>query len=939
MRAVRQDMKSPLLALAACFALGIALGRTIEPLRSAPLRSLPLLLGGAAACLLVGLLALRAPWTAVSTLLAFAGFALAGAAAARLFEFRFPSNHLSHLESRGIDVSQPVRLEGRLVSAPQRTPYGSQFDVEASRIAGEKTASRARSVSGLVRLRLESSEDPDADAAARVLDLKFGDYIRATVRLRRPQTYRNPGSFDFRHWMESIEDIYWVGTIPSPLLIERPAPQPPPDRVFEQRHGLSGTVRATVSSLIEGVRRRLLQCIDRLYPPWLPEGKAGAVLKAVLLGDRSSLDSDTIEGFRKVGLYHLLVIAGLHVGLLAGLAEGFLRLLRFRETSRSVLVLVFLLSFASLVEQRAPTLRATLMIVGYLLARLLYREQPALNAAGLAALVLLFLRPAWLFESGFELSFSAALLIAGLAVPILERTTEPYLRALWQLDAVDLDPSLEPRQAQVRVDLRALVGALKARSRLLDRHPAAAERMVTGPARFALWMANMLLFSAVLQFGLLLPMAQTFHRVTYAGIGLNAVAIPVMTVILLFAVPTVVLGTLAPGLAAWPAKALALVMQGLFALTDLPHLPRWLSYRVPSPPDWVAWGFALSIVAAGWTLGRRARAFWISLAASVFFAILISLHPFPPRLPSGIMEVTVLDCGGGDALFVVLPDGATLLLGAGGGRSAGRGGTFARRRWDPGEDIVSPYLWSRGVKKIDALVLDDTRESHLGGMAAVVANFRVGEFWHGPAPYARSRGRTSTVAAPAYEALLDELAERRIPMREVAAGAVISLGGAFVHILWPASAAGGTPDADPSGRRKNAHLSPTSDSLALRISSGAVSVLLPGDLDEQGERELVESGVPLASELLKVARHGAKTSSSREFVARVSPRIAVVAAESAGHRNSPSPETLDRLRSAGARIFRTDMDGAVTVEMRGASLAARGFARAPGGESHLAEHR
>ena len=155
--------------------------------------------------------------------------------AARLFEFRFPSNHLSHLESRGIDVSQPVRLEGRLVSAPQRTPYGSQFDVEASRIAGEKTDSRARSVSGLVRLRLESSEDPDADAAARVLDLKFGDYIRATVRLRRPQTYRNPGSFDFRHWMESIEDIYWVGTIPSPLLIERPAPQPPPDRVFEQR--------------------------------------------------------------------------------------------------------------------------------------------------------------------------------------------------------------------------------------------------------------------------------------------------------------------------------------------------------------------------------------------------------------------------------------------------------------------------------------------------------------------------------------------------------------------------------------------------------------------------------------------------------------------------------------------------------------------------------
>jgi competence protein ComEC len=218
------------------------------------------------------------------------------------------------------------------------------------------------------------------------------------------------------------------------------------------------------------------------------------------------------------------------------------------------------------------------------------------------------------------LSFSAALLIAGLAVPILERTTEPYRRALWRLDAVDLDPSLEPRAAQFRLDLRAMAGAMKGRVAWLGRHPAAAEALVTAPARAAVWTANMLLFSAVLQFGLLLPMAETFHRVTYAGIGLNALAIPVMTLVLAFALPTTLLGARLPALAAWPAKVLALVMKGLFALTDFPNLPRWLSYRVPSPPEWVAWGFALSIVAAAWALGRQRRVFWGSLAASGGFA-------------------------------------------------------------------------------------------------------------------------------------------------------------------------------------------------------------------------------------------------------------------------------------------------------------------------------
>src|SRR5947207_5193671 len=151
-------MKAPLLALAACFALGVALARP-DPLASPPtvadpVRAVPVLLGCAAACLLAGLVMLRTRRQLVATVLALAGFVLAGAAGMRLFEFRFPPSHVSHLgsylETGGLDLSQPVRLDGRLISGPQRTPYGWQFDIEATRLgaAGPRTRPPSLSVSG-----------------------------------------------------------------------------------------------------------------------------------------------------------------------------------------------------------------------------------------------------------------------------------------------------------------------------------------------------------------------------------------------------------------------------------------------------------------------------------------------------------------------------------------------------------------------------------------------------------------------------------------------------------------------------------------------------------------------------------------------------------------------------------------------------------------------
>jgi competence protein ComEC len=269
-------------------------------------------------------------------------------------------------------------------------------------------------------------------------------------------------------------------------------------------------------------------------------------------------------------------------------------------------------------------------------------------------------------------------------------------------------------------------------------------------------------------------------------------------------------------------------------------------------------------------------------------------------LPHGNAEVTVLDVGQGDSIFVSFPDGETMLV-DGGGLAGSEWIKGMRSAPDVGEEVVSPYLWSRGIKRLDVVALTHAHEDHLGGLASVIGNFPVRELWI---------GRDENT--PEFANLLAEASGRGVRIVHKVEGDELAWGSVDGKVLWP-------PVEDPVREASN------DDSLVMRIEDGATSFLLTGDIEQAEERKIVSEGGQLASTFLKVPHHGSKTSSTPPFLAAVQPRIAVVSVGEGNAYGHPSKSVVERYAEDGVRLLRTDRDGAVTISTDGAAISVQSF--------------
>lgn len=838
-------MRDPLVAPLAAIAAGILLERWV---RFEPRE----LLAGIAAFFLLSLLAWRSVRSAARLIryaraCCLAALALAGVA---LAQARRPATR-PVLDAH---PRQAVLLEG-CVAVPSTLAEGrEQFVVEL------EPGARAR-----VSVYLREGETAPA--------LRYGERVEVEARVREPRNFGNPGAFDYASYLRRRE-IFWLASASGASAIRR----------------LPGSCGEWWRAAVFRLREHALQRADRLWPSG---GYVRGLMKATLLGDDSQLERVWVDEFRRTGTYHAIVISGAHVGALS--AALFLLLCWTPRAGRGWAVVATVWLYALVTGGAPPVVRSALGLTLFLLCRAVYREPRWLNLLALAALCFLIPDPEVLFDASFQLTFLAVLLLTLLAGPLVEQWAGWRSRALRGLGETRWDPRQEPRAGQFRVEARLLGETLHHAARL----PLGwSLPLVEYAARGLLWLGGGVAASAVMQIGFALPMAIFFHRVSFTGLAANlAVLLPMGGVVPLGLAALVTGSSAAAAGAAW----LLTLSRNLVAFLD-----RWEPrLRIPDPPWWLAVLCVLLLVALAaakaWPWPRRI------LSAGLLAALAVVVwHPFAPRQTAGQLELTAIDVGHGDALLVALPRGGFVLVDTGGLPVFGGG---RRPRLDIGEEVVSTYLWTRSIRRLDAIAVTHADDDHAGGLRALLDNFAVGELWTGVMP---RQGE--------WAALEQAAAARGIPVRRPVQGDILERGGARFEVVWP-------PPGMPAPTERDFN----NGSLTLRLTYGKRAFLLAGDLERRAEQELVASGLPVQADVLKVAHHGSRTSSTAALLDAVRPSLALI---STGYRSvygHPHPDVLARLRQRGMAVLRTDLHGLLTVRTDGQSLdiAAQAWRESP----------
>jgi competence protein ComEC len=570
--------------------------------------------------------------------------------------------------------------------------------------------------------------------------------------------------------------------------------------------------------------------------------------RALVLGE-NDLDPEDDAAFRRSGLSHMLAVSGTHLVFAVGALVAALG---------AVLVRIEALALA-FEARRLASLLGIPLALGY-----------ADFAGGSGSAW----RAAWMLAFGF--------LVRGLdRAPDAVRSLAASV-----LIGVACDPL-------VAVDISFLLSA-GATVGLLSIGPELARPLARLPrvARFV-GQSVAATISAMLPCAPLLALLAP--ELTIAGVLANVLAAPFGETIALPLCLAHVLLAPAPPL----ERGVALVASGALSLVkQIAHesaAATWLAVEVPDP---TAWHFAvLSVGAAALlTLGRVELAFgrtWRPLERRAFRGVCCGATAAALALlergvgaaaeTRGVLRITALDVGQGDANLLELPDGAAFLIDAGG---------MVGNPIDTGAAVVLPVLRQKRRTRLDVVVLSHPHPDHFGGLAAVLRGVAVGELWDSGQGEAEGAG-------PAYAALLSLARERGIPIRRPAdlCGRPRRHGAAELELFAPC------PRYVP-GRDAN------DNSLVVRVTLGRRAALLTGDAESHEEAELVERyGSRLRADYLKVGHHGSRTSTGEKLLLAVQPTWATMSSGVRNRFGHPHAPTLERLAAHDVRAVRLDRSG------------------------------
>jgi len=738
--------------------------------------------------------------------------------------------------------NQPVKITGRVVEPVRHRPDRMVLVLSSLQI-GEGAS--VQSVKGRLRVTWRA---PDVVVGQ-------GDTIALTARLRPPSGTLNPGGFDYAAHLRR-QGIDAVAAVAGPGQV----------RVVNAAKGLSPW---TLWRVIDGWREQIRQAAEATL-----SGPALGIYLGIIIGEPGYLDVEMRDAFMATGTVHILSISGSHLGLIAFLAfflvkracrympASWLQALSRRVTVTRLAAITTVLpvtGYTLLAGAEVATVRSALMILLFLLAVWLGREERLLLALAGAGLLILLHDPRALFDISFQLSFCSVCAIA----LVVQRATEE--RAIHDMGG-------------------------SGRPSCLDRG-SLVQRAWTWLRLYG-WIAGGVTLATV-------PLvAYHFNQIAWLGLIANLLVVPWAGLVLVPVGLGSAVWVLLTGQTFLPLGSFNQALLDLMAdFVQLVALAPGAEWRVSSPtvPVMVLFYTLLAVVIAS------ARGHWVRRAGLVGIVLIVGWWGWSPRAPvdGETLRVTFLDVGQGDACVIELPDGQTVLI---------DGGT-AYESFDMGRTVVGPYLWDRGIRRLDHVIGTHPQLDHLGGLAWVLRTFEVGRYWSNGV--ARSE--------PFYQRLRTALHARGLGELLAEKGQeIVSSGPCRLTVLHPPR------ENHRSGLGDVGLVSPRSlnnFSVVTRLECGLQVVLFTADIETAILRDLSGRDAIAGVQVLKVPHHGARSSLDEGWIRQVRPEVAVISVGRHNPYGHPTADVLAAYEQNGVDLYRTDQQGAVWITARISSMS------------------